>query len=124
MPFTQTKLFKVFVAPLLFLICFFVILQGSARFTGFVLLLALVVSYIRFLWTAKTRWMRLIFVAFLIATFLPIDVRLTNYPGPPRFVPLIYGMPSPKDFAAEDRGEVVLGGCIMRNNPPRWVLIW
>ena len=70
MPFTQTKLFKVFVAPLLFLFCFFVILQSSPRLSGFILLLALVVTYIRFLWTAKTRWMRLIFVAFLIAELL------------------------------------------------------
>jgi hypothetical protein len=68
--------------------------------------------------------MRLIFVAFLIAAWLPIDVSLTNYPGPPRFVPLIWGAPHHEDEAAEARGEVFLGGCIMRDNPPRWMLVW
>jgi len=33
--------------------------------------------------------MRLVFVSFLIAVFLPIDVTLQNFPGPPRFVPLV-----------------------------------
>lgn len=123
MPLTQTKLFKAVLAPLLFLFCW-VLLYNSFRVTAGILLLALIVSYVRFLWTAKTRWMRLIFVAFLIAVFLPADVTLRNYPGPPRLVPLIMGLPFPEDFAREKRGEVVLGGCIVRGNEPRWLLVW
>jgi hypothetical protein len=68
--------------------------------------------------------MRLVFVAFLIAVFLPIDITLKNYPGPPRFVPLIMGTPRENDVAKEERGEVVLGGCILMGNEPRWVLVW
>jgi hypothetical protein len=68
--------------------------------------------------------MRLIFVAFLITVFLPVDVTLKNYPGRPRFVPLIMGAPHDEDIAREQRGEVVLGGCILRGNDPRWVLVW
>ena len=68
--------------------------------------------------------MRLLFVAFLIAVFLPIDVTLLNYPGPPRFVPLITGLPRENAIAMEARGEAVLGGCILRGNEPRWVLVW
>jgi hypothetical protein len=119
----QSKIFKALMAPLLLLTCL-VILHDSPRTTAFVLLLVLILAYIHFFWTSKTRWLRLIFVAFLIATFLPIDVTLKNYPGPPRFVPLIMGSPRDEDVALEERGEAVLGGCILRGNPPRWVLVW
>ena len=121
---TRTRFFKALVCPLIFLVCWFVILHDSPRRTALVLLLLLIVSYIHFLRTNKTKWMRLIFVAFLIAVFLPVDVTLTNYPGPPRFVPLIVGAPHDEDVAREERGEVFLGGCIMRGNAPRWVLVW
>jgi hypothetical protein len=123
MPLTQTKLFKVLPGPVMLLSCL-LILHDSYRATARVLLLVLLISYVHFLWTSKTRWMRLIFVGFLVATFLPIDVTLQNYPGPPRFVPLIMGSPRAEDIAREERGEVVLGGCILRENPPQWVLVW
>jgi len=96
----------------------------SYRATARFLLLALILSYVLFLWTGKTRWMRLILVGFLIAAFLPIDVSVSNYPGSPRLVPLIMGTPRSEDEAAEARGEVYLGGCILRDNPPRWMLVW
>jgi hypothetical protein len=44
--------------------------------------------------------------------------------GPPRFVPLIMGAPHDEDVAQEERGEVVLGGCILRRNAPKWILVW
>ena len=71
-----------------------------------------------------TQLQRFLFVAFLVASFVPIDITLQNYPGPPRFVPLILGMPRHDDFASEERGDVVLRGCISRGNDPRWVLVW
>lgn len=63
--------------------------------------------------------MRLIFVSFLIAVFLPIDVSLQNFPGPPRFVPLVMGLTT-----QSANGEVMLGGCMVRGNEPRWVWVW
>jgi hypothetical protein len=123
MTLTRTRYFKVLICPLLFLGCF-LILHESSRATATVLLLALVVSYIHFLRTSKTKWMRLIFVVFLIAAFIPIDVTLTNFPGPPRLVPLIRGTPNDEDVARARRGEVFLGGCIFRGNDPRWVWVW
>lgn len=123
MAFTQTKVFKFLIAPLVFLCCY-AVLYNSYRATARFLLLALILSYFCFLWTGKTRWMRLLLVAFLIAAWSPIDVSLTNYPGPPRLVPLIMGTPLPEDEAAEARGEVYLGGCFLRDNPPRWMLVW
>ena len=120
---TRTRFFKAFICPLLFVACF-VILHDSFRAVAAVLLLALIVGYIHFLRTSTTRWMRLIFVAFLITAFLPVDLTLANYPGPPRFVPLIMGSPTDEDVKREERGEVFLGGCILRGNEPRWVLVW
>ena len=119
----QSKLLRALLGPALLLTCL-VVGQMSYRNTARFLVIPLLASYVLFLCTSKTRWMRLIFVAFLIAAFLPIDATLQNYPGPPRFVPLIMGTPTDEDAARERRGEVFLGGCILRDNPPRWVLVW
>jgi len=119
----KAKWFRILLGPALVLFAR-IIQYNSYRATAAVLFLLLVISYIHFLFTAKSKWLRLILVAFVIAAFLPIDVTLKNYPGPPRFVPLIMGSPTDDDSAREERGEVVLGGCILRDNPPRWVLVW
>lgn len=119
----RSKFVKVLLGPALVLFCL-LLLQFSFRSSALVLMLALVASYVQFLRTSKTKWMRLIFVAFLIAVFVPIDVTLQNVPGPPRFVPLIMGSPTDEDVAREERGEVLLGGCILRGNAPRWVWVW
>jgi len=123
MSLTRTKLFKAVICPVLFLASF-LLLHDSYRATAAILLLALIVSYIHFLRTAQTKFMRLIFVAFLVASFLPVDVTLRNLPGPPRFVPLIMGTPHEDDVVLESRGEVVLGGCFVAGNEPRWVWVW
>jgi len=119
----QSKTFKVVLGPVLLVACLLV-LGESFRMSGAILLLVLAGCYIWFLFTSKTTLLRFVFVAFLVATFLPIDITGQNYPGPPRFVPLIVGAPSSEDAAREERGEVVLGGCISRGNDPKWVLVW
>jgi len=123
MTLTRTRFFKFVICPVLFVGCFLV-MRESPRATANVLLLVLILSYIHFLFTTKTKWMRLILVAFLVAVFLPIDVTLTNLPGPPRFVELIMGSPTDEDVAKQARGEAALGGCLLRPNPPRWVWVW
>ena len=41
--------------------------------------------------------------------------------GAPQAVPLTYGLPSSEVFEAEERGELVIGGCLMVDGPtPRW----
>lgn len=54
----------------------------------------------------------------------PVDVTRDDVPGPPRLVPLVYGLPSEEGFAMAERGEILLGGCIVRFNSPRWVVVW
>ena len=123
MALTKSKAFKAFLGPVLFLSCL-VLLQASYRATAAILLLVLIACYIQLLRTSKTKWMRLVFVVFLIAVFLPFDVSLRNLHGPPRFVPLIMGSPTDEDVAREELGEAMLGGCILRGNEPRWVWVW
>ena len=123
MKMTNTRFFKLLFCPTLFLVAI-VLLINSFRLTAFVLLIALAFSYFHFLRSARTIWMRLIFVSFLIAVFLPIDVSPENYPGPPRFVPLVMGLPTPQIAARAKNGDVMLGGCIVRGNEPRWVWVW
>jgi len=123
MSISHNIIFKALLGPVMLCSCL-VVQMHSFRVTASMLLLVLIACYLRFLFTSKAKWMRLVFVAFLVAAFLPIDISLMNYPGPPRFVPLIMGLPNPDDFARRERGEVVLGGCILRGNEPRWVLVW
>jgi hypothetical protein len=35
-----------------------------------------------------------------------------------RFVPIVYGYPAPETFEAAERGEVILGGCIVFEDMP------
>lgn len=123
MKLTKTKFFRFLLCPTVFLVAI-VLLLSSFRLTAFILLFALAISYFRFLRSSRTIWMRLIFVSFLIAVFLPIDVSLRNVPGPPRFVPLVMGLPGPQLSARAEKGEVILGGCLVSGNEPRWVWVW
>jgi hypothetical protein len=72
------------------------------------------------------RWSLLIAaqVVFWISTFLPVDISLNNVPGPPRFAPLVMGLPTKEGVEKARLGEVVLGGCIVTGNEPRLVLVW
>ena len=119
----RTRFFKILLGPVL-LVSWYLVSTESYRATASVIFLAVIACFIHCLITSKTKWLRLAFVAFLIATFLPIDITLQNYPGPPRFVPLIMGTPLEDDIAREERAEVVLGGCFLRGNAPKWVLVW
>jgi hypothetical protein len=120
MKLTKTECFKFLFCPALFNLAI-VLLRSSFRLTALVLLVALAISYLHFLRSSRTIWMRLMFVSFLIAVFLPIDVSLQNYPGPPRFVPLVMGLTN-GDRAS--KGEMMLGGCMVKGTEPRWVWVW
>ena len=40
--------------------------------------------------------------------------------GSDRIVRIVYGMPPQELAAAEDRGELILGGCMTSSGAPRW----
>lgn len=118
-----TRFFKILLGPAL-LASFLLVSSDSYRATASVIFLAVIACYIHFLITSQTKWLQLASTAFLLAALLPIDISLQNYPGPPRFVPLVMGTPTEADIAREERGEVMLGGCILRGNAPKWVWVW
>jgi hypothetical protein len=54
-------------------------------------------------------------------TDMPRRPKCPDCPGAPTAVPLVFGLPDVETFEARDRGEVVLGGCMLKPGPqPRW----
>jgi hypothetical protein len=61
---------------------------------------------------------------FLFCSLLPVDTSFTTRPGLPKLLPVCYGKPRYDTLARAQRGEVVLGGCIVRGYDPLWVIAW
>ncbi|HEY1375099.1 MAG TPA: hypothetical protein VGH50_21680 [Candidatus Binatia bacterium] len=43
-------------------------------------------------------------------------------PGPPRFIPVVYGLPTEEAMEEAKKGTFYLGGCFSRE--VGWVLVW
>jgi hypothetical protein len=67
-----------------------------------------------------------LWAAFMLTRISPVEVSIENYPGSPHWVRLAMGLPSEKGWERAEKGEVMLGGCLV--NPyrcePKWVLVW
>ncbi len=61
---------------------------------------------------------------FLFCSLLPVDVSFTTCPGLPKLLPVCYGKPGKELLDRAHRGEVVLGGCLVRGYDPLWVVVW
>ena len=66
----------------------------------------------------------ILYLFFLLFSFIPIDLTLKNYIGPPKIIPTVYGKPSLETIEASERGEVYLIGCIVSGFEPKWVVVW
>jgi hypothetical protein len=83
-----------------------------------------------FLWFRKPQLHRARILLLLLACFLsmelflPFDVSILYWPGRPRIVRLVMGLPTVETAQHARRDEVALGGCIVSGNEPRWILIW
>src|SRR5271156_6667200 len=66
--------------------------------------------------TALTIWLAL--------TFSPIDIQPIPKGGRPRLVPLVMGLPTSETAERAQRGEVILGGCIVSGFEPKYYLVW
>jgi hypothetical protein len=67
------------------------------------------------------------FIALIIwlpLTFSPIDILPIPKGGRPRLVPLVMGLPTRQTAERAQRGEVVLGGCIVSGFEPKYYLVW
>ena len=82
------------------------------------------------LWFRRHHLRRAWFAGSVLALFLlmefalPFDVSVLYWPGRPRIVPLVMGLPRQATFQRAQRHEAVLGGCIVMGNEPRWILVW
>ena len=61
---------------------------------------------------------------FLFCSLLPVDVSFTTRAGTPKLLPVYYGKPGRQLLERAHRGEVVLGGCMVRGYDPLWVVVW
>jgi hypothetical protein len=61
---------------------------------------------------------------FLFCSLLRVDVAFTTRAGLPKLLPVCYGRPGKALLNRANRGEVVLGGCLVRGYDPLWVVVW
>ena len=62
--------------------------------------------------------------AFFISTLIPLDFTFIDLDGPPKIVPYVMGFPTEEAFAAAERGELVLGSCMVNGLEPKKVVVW
>lgn len=82
------------------------------------------VAAMSFLWRPRRCWAAMAFGGLLVIALAPLEVTDRNYSGPPRVVPLVMGLPTQETYEAAQKGELVLGGCAVSGNEPKWVLVW
>jgi hypothetical protein len=105
-------------------------------------LISLAVLFIAFRWVAlfflicclasagwrpelRKQWfVALVFFGFVLCSFQPVDISFYTRPGPPRIVPVICGKPTHQAMDKAERGELILGGCVVNGFEPDWVLVW
>lgn len=112
-------------------ICPFVLLASTilflfpARFITVLLFFPLCWAYFLFR-RSREGFARLliIWIFFILSVFSPIDISFKNYPGPPRMVTLVMGLPMGETLERAERGEIMLGGCVVTGHEPKHVLVW
>lgn len=110
-------------------VVFLVLLVATVFWVGafrFVSLPFLIVAWVLFLKYGRTT-IRPSFIALAIwlpLTFSPIDVLPIPKGGRPRLVPLVMGLPTRETSERAQRGEVILGGCIVSGFEPKYYLVW
>ena len=121
--FLDGPVFRLLIFPMMFA-CTVVWLLLASRLLSVPILILVIVMY--FLGSVRCRTGRVVAAWLLLigSTLLPIDVSFRNYPGPPRFVPLVMGRPTQAAVERAERGEVMLGGCITSGYEPEWVWVW
>lgn len=104
------------------LIVLFVLIVASFYFK---LLLSLPFIIFALIACTKGRWRWVVYslILFSVLSFVPIDIVLSDSNTHFKLVPVVMGLPSEASLAAAARGEIWLGGCVIRRNQPKWVII-
>jgi hypothetical protein len=114
---------RIFLALSVLVLSLFWLLYNP-RLLGMLVFLGVLSSFYRSVRAKSWRSFVRSWILFFVCTLLPVDVSFRVARGLPRFVPVAYGLPSREGVEAAERGEVILGGCVVSGNEPRWVLVW
>lgn len=87
------------------------------------LLLAVVLHLVSFVRPVRTRLVASAWVIMFVLSVMPFDVSLHQYPGSPRFVPVVAGLFGLSIMDSADRGEIYAMLC-PDFEPPRWMWVW
>ncbi len=109
---------------LVFLILSIFLFALAFRVTSAVVAALMIIFLITLPFHRNIKMLSIIWYIFLFFSILPVDITFINYPGPPKIVPYIKGLPSRDLMVDARRGEVVLGGCVITGYHPRWVVVW
>src|SRR5262245_23813369 len=82
------------------------------RFVSLPFLIAAWALFVRF-GRRRLRPSLIAWTLWLMLSLSPIDVLPVPKGGPPRLVPLVMGLPTRETAERAQRGEVILGGCIV-----------
>jgi len=111
------------------IVVFLVLLVATLSWVGayqFVSIPFLIAAWVLFLKSGRTT-IRPSLIALTIClplTFSPIDILPLPKGGRPRLVPLVMGLPTRETAERAQRGEVILGGCIVSGFEPKYYLVW
>lgn len=119
----QNKFFVYVICPLVLWVSSILPLI-SFRFISLPLLLAVWWSYFSFRRTQRLLQLLVIWILFMLSSFSPVDISFKNYPGLPRLVPLVMGLPTGEMWEHVKNHEIILGGCVVSGHEPKYVLVW
>lgn len=109
----------------LFLVISVLSVAFSFRFVAFIVTgVFFLVLTLKFTGTKRQLTGTLALVAFIAISIQPFDISFINVPGSPRIVPYVKGLPTAETMIRAMKGDVVLGGCIVTNNHPKWLFVW
>jgi hypothetical protein len=115
--------------PIRRIVMFLVLLLATLFWVGafrFVSLPFLIAAWVLFFKYGRTsiRQCLIALTIWLPLTFSPIDVLPIPKGGRPRLVPLVMGLPTRETAERAQRGEVILGGCIVSGFEPKYYFVW
>jgi hypothetical protein len=94
------------------------------RFTALFYAAAAIAVAAMFRRLSSRHFRRALIVGFVFFTLLPFDISFRYHSGSPRIMRVVYGLPTRATAQRADRGEILLGGCVVNGYYPIWVLVW
>ena len=99
-------------------------MAATLRLVSNLLFLGVLWAYFRYIRGRRSKLPFGLWLVAFLTTLLPVDISFHDVSGPPRFVPLVMGLPGSELMKEAARGNVVLGGCLVTGYEAKWVLVW